>query len=86
MNRRTVLKMLGVAPSIPTLADAKDPVTKDISTGYRVRFKLSAGTTEGGHKDIGKVESIEPLSLEPVREWKPFNVTYEDGIKDQHGA
>ena len=80
MNRRTLLKMLGIAPSIPTLANAKDPVTKDISAGYRVRFKLSAGTTEDGHKYIGKIESIESLSLDSVREWKPFNVTYEDSI------
>ena len=80
MNRRTLLKMLGVTPVIPTLANAKDPVTKDISAGYRVRLKLSAGTTDDGHKYIGKVESIEPLSLKPVREWKPFNVTYEDGM------
>ena len=45
-----------------------------------MRFKLSAGTTEGGHKYIGKVESIEPLSLESIREWKPFNMTCEDDI------
>ena len=80
MNRRTLLKMPGIAPSIPTLANAKDPVTKDVSAGYRVRFKLSAGTTDGGHKYIGKIESIEPLSQETVREWKPFNVTHEDSI------
>ena len=86
MNRRTLLKMLGVAPTIPTLANAKDPVTKDISAGYRVRFKLSAGTTDDGHKYIGKVESIEPLSRETVKEWKPFNVAYEDGIGEQYGA
>ena len=80
MNRRTLLKMLGVAPSIPTLAKAKDPVTKDVFAGYRVRLKLSAGTTDDGHQYIGKIESVEPLYLKPVREWKPFNVTYEDGI------
>ena len=80
MNRRTLLKMMGVAPTIPTLANAKDPVTEDISAGYRVRFNLSAGTTRDGHKYIGKIESIEPLSQETVREWKPFNVTHEDSI------
>jgi len=66
MNRRSLLKLFGLAGIAPVVSKAEIETPQEVSTGYLVDIDFSPGITEDGHKYIGKVKSIKKNGTVPI--------------------